>query len=110
MPVKKVVEDFTHAYTKPSTSPDIPQEHGPNVGHHTHSIDEEMYGGKHVSPSPPPAAQIKEMMNKTVGLKQTTDKTGAPFSLSDQHSRGVPIQRPRIGGIALDGTQDKSRI
>ena len=49
-------------------------------------------------------------MNKTVGLKPTTDKTGAPFSLSDQHSRGVPIQRPRIGGIALDGTQDKSRI
>ena len=46
---------------------------------------------------------MKEMMNKTVGMKPN-DKYGGPFSLADQHSRGVPISKPRIGGIALDGT------
>ena len=48
-------------------------------------------------------------MNKTVGLKPN-DKVGPSFSMADQHSRGVPITKQRIGGIALDGTQEKSRI
>ena len=67
-----------------------------------------MYGGKQVSPSPAPSAQVKEMMNKTVGMKP--GEKGGTFSLADQHSRGVPVAKPRIGGMALDGTQDKSRI
>jgi hypothetical protein len=48
------------------------------------------------------------MMNKTVGMKP--GEKGGTFSLADQHSRGVPVAKPRIGGMALDGTQDKSRI
>ena len=110
MPVKKAGEDFTQSLMKPITQPQILTELGPSAGHHVHSVDEEMYGSKQVSPSPAPPAQMKEMMNKTVGLKPT-EKAGAPFSLADQHSRGVPVAKPRIGGIGgLDGTQDKSRI
>lgn len=42
-------------------------------------------------------------MNKTVALQ----KDKLPFSLADQHSRGVP--RPR-GGDPTNTTTDKSRI
>ena len=94
---------------KPSAQPQMSDMLGPGAAHHAHSIDEEMYGNKQVSPNPAPSAQVKEMMNKTVGMKPA-DKNGAPFSLADQHSRGVPVAKPRIGGRGLDGTQDKSRI
>lgn len=50
-------------------------------------------------------------MNKTVGMKPSEKAAGTTtFSMADQHSKGVPVGRPRIGGLGLDGTQDKSRI
>ena len=110
MPVKK--EDFTQSLMKP-TNPINMEQHGPTVssGHHAHSNDEEMFGKTNyqASPSPAPPAHQKEVMNKTVNLKP--NEKSAPFSMADQHSRGAPVaNKPRIGGIALDGTNDKSRI
>lgn len=41
----------------------------------------------------------REIMNKTVNLQK--DKN-APFSMADQHSKGVPIARPRGPNIHSD--------
>ena len=61
MPVKKVAEDFTQSLMKPiaqnTQNQELGAEHGPNSNnHHAHSIDEEIYGGKLVSPGPAPSA------------------------------------------------------